>query len=279
MKTKSALPWFGSDASVAASLGALLDDCNHVTIPFAGGMSILPHLKAKAIVANDLHRNAICFYQALSGRYGEKVVRDLVSICDHTLSHPEEMEQSKNILNDHGASVLLKAWAFWAQCWIGRKGKGGTKHQGGKPSVRRTASGGNNASRIKSAASDLEAWAEEFKRCEFTCEDYAKVVFSVAKNPKCGIYCDPPWYGAGDSYLHSFADYDHGQLCGLMMLNKVNPIVIRYGDDTRVRELYEKRHGWTITEATSRTQANKKIGEIWITKNIDPSQLPAEESQ
>ena len=277
MKTKSVLSWFGSDASVAASLGALLDDCNHVTIPFAGGMSILPHLKAKAIVANDLHCHAVNFYHVLSGEFGDDPRDYLISRASKTLSHPAELHRAEQALEFD--EVEDKAWAFWAQCWIGRKGKGGTKNQGGKPSVRRTANGGNNATRIKSAAADLEAWAEEFRRCEFTCEDYAKAIFSVAENPKCGIYCDPPWYGAGDSYLHSFADYDHGQLCGLMMLNKVNPIVIRYGDDPRVRELYEKRHGWTITEATSRTQANKKIGEIWITKNVDPSQLPTEESQ
>ena len=264
MKTKSVLPWFGSDASVAANLGVLLDGCNHVTIPFAGGMSILPHLKAKAIVANDLHRNAICFYQSLSGRYGEKVVCDLVSICEHTLSHPEEMEQSENILNDHGASVLLKAWAFWAQCWIGRKGKGGTKHQGGKPSVRRTANGGNNATRIKSAAADLKAWAEEFRRCEFTCEDFGECLRKVSDKPKCGVYCDPPWFGAGRNYLHEFSPEDHRDLASVLSSLKNSPIVIRYGDCGEVRHLY-RDPSWTITEATSRTQANKNLGEIWIT--------------
>ena len=53
MKTKSALSYFGSDSEVAASLAALLDGCKHVTIPFVGGASIIPHLQARAIVAND----------------------------------------------------------------------------------------------------------------------------------------------------------------------------------------------------------------------------------
>lgn len=65
MKTKSALSYFGSDSEGAPQLASMLDDCKHVTIPFCGGMSILPHLKARAIVANDLHRDVIHFYKVL----------------------------------------------------------------------------------------------------------------------------------------------------------------------------------------------------------------------
>lgn len=65
MKTKSALSYFGSDSEVAAELAAMLDHCKHVTIPFVGGGSIIPYLKARAIVANDLHDLAINFYRVI----------------------------------------------------------------------------------------------------------------------------------------------------------------------------------------------------------------------
>lgn len=61
MKTKSALSYFGSDSEVASELAGMLDHCRHVTIPFVGGASILPHLKARAIVANDMNGLAINF--------------------------------------------------------------------------------------------------------------------------------------------------------------------------------------------------------------------------
>ena len=67
MKTKSALSYFGSDSEVASELAAMLNHCRHVTIPFCGGMSILPNLAARAIVANDLNDLAVNFYRVASG--------------------------------------------------------------------------------------------------------------------------------------------------------------------------------------------------------------------
>jgi len=267
MKTKSPLPWFGSDAGVAPQLAAMLDDCKHVTIPFAGGMSILPHLKAKAVVANDLHKYAIDFYDVAKDVYGTS--HELKLKCNDTLSHPEHLEYALRCIDDiESEDLTLRAWAFWATCWIGRKGKGGTKNQGGKPSVRRTANGGNNATRIRSAAADLESWAEEFKRCEFTCEDFRECLLKIADRPDCGIYVDPPWFGAGDGYLHSFTEEDHRNLAYDLARFKESRIVIRYGDAPLVRELYSC---CTITEATSRTQANNSLGELWITINVEVS--------
>ena len=262
MKTKSALPWFGSDASVAPRLGAMLDDCRHVTIPFAGGMSILPNLKAKKIVANDLHDHAVNFYHVLNGEFGDDPRDYLISRASKTLSHPSELYRAEQALEFD--EVEDKAWAFWALCWIGRKGKGGTKNQGGKPSVRRTASGGSNASRLRSAANDLEAWAEEFRRCDFTCEDFRECLDNTKDVEGNGIYCDPPWFGAGDGYLHSFSKLDHIDLRDSLEIIDHAKVVIRYGDCPEVRDLYPDGH-WHIHEATSRTQANKPLGEIWLT--------------
>ena len=83
-------------------------------------------------------------------------------------------------------------------------------------SIRRTPTGGSNASRLRSAAEDLEAWAEHFRRCEFACRDFREVLADVAARPGCGIYCDPPWIGAGDGYLHTFTPQDHADLATLL---------------------------------------------------------------
>lgn len=264
LKTKSALSYFGSDSEVAPQLAAMLDGCKHVTIPFCGGLSILPHLKARAIVANDLHAHAIEFYRSMSGVYGDKTKRDLIELCKHTLSHPAEIKHAGAILNDRANSPMLKSWAFWTLCWIGRKGKGGTKHQGGMPSVRRTANGGTNASRIRAAAGDLDAWAKQFERCEWESIDFRDLLPKVADRPDCGIYCDPPWVGAGRNYLHTFTEQDHRDLASDLSQFEYTKIVIRYGDDPLVRELYED---WNIVPASSRDQCNQIKGEVWITRS------------
>lgn len=268
LKTKSALSYFGSDSEVAPQLAALLDGCKHVTIPFVGGASILPHLKARAIVANDLHDLAINFYRVLSDQCGAGSRDELIRRCQSTLSHPSEIAHAASLLaNDLlGASFIEKAWAFWALCWIGRKGKGGTKHQGGMPSVRRTANGGTNASRIRAAADDLEAWAKHFERCEWESVCFRELIPKCADNETCGIYCDPPWVGAGDGYLHSFTEQDHRDLAKLLTRFTLTTVVVRYGDAELIRELYRD---WRIIEASSRDQCNAVKGELWITNRLN----------
>lgn len=267
MKTKSALSYFGSDSEVAPRLAAMLDDCKHVTIPFCGGMSILPHLKARAVVANDLHDLAINFYCVLADRCGAGSRDELIRRCQATLSHPAELEHAQSLLTNGllEASFIERAWAFWALCWISRKGKGGTKNQGGMPSVRRTATGGTNASRVRAAADDLAAWAKHFERCEFESVDFRKLIPKIADDPSCGIYCDPPWVDAGENYLRSFTEKDHRELYAMLTRFAHARIVLRYGDSPLIRELYEH---WNITEATSRDQCNAVKGEIWITRRV-----------
>jgi site-specific DNA-adenine methylase len=265
LKTKSALSYFGSDSEVAESLASMLDHCKHVTIPFVGGASILPHLKARAIVANDVHDLAICFYRAMSSR-GE-LREQLIHRCQHTLSHPTEIAIASEIFaGEWGdrATIGDKAWAMWALCWIGRKGKGGTKHQGGMPSVRRTANGGTNASRIRAAADDLVEWAKQFERCEWESVCFRELLPKVADNPECGVYCDPPWVGVGRNYLHEFSEQDHIDLANCLSRFEASTVVVRYGDHPLIRQYYGEM-GWRIIEAESRDQCNVVKGEVWIT--------------
>ena len=261
MRTKSALSYFGSDSEVAGQLAGILNHCRHVTIPFCGGMSILPHLTARSIVANDLNELAINFYKVASGFYGDLNQHYLVEKCIHTLSHPKEIERANADITS--ALHIDRAWAYWALCWICRKGKGGTTGEGaGMPSVRWTAVGGTNASRIRAAADDMPAWAKHFERCEWLCEDFRTLLPKVHDDISCGVYCDPPWRGLGDGYVHKFTDDDHQELA--VALNRFDhaTVVLRYGDDPYIRDLY---CDWTIIDAASRTQSNAVKGEIWIT--------------
>lgn len=263
MKTNAPLSYFGADSLVAEELAKMLDHCKHVTIPFCGGMSILPYLKARAIVANDLNSSAIEFYRVMSGEYGRIGREDLIWRAEHTLSHPAELERARDLLNER--SPVRRAWAYWAISWLCRKGSLGTTSEGtGMPSTRRTAGGGTNASRIRSAARDLEEWAKEFERCEWKCDDFLECIADVCDNDGCGIYADPCWIDDGDDYLHSMKIADHVRLHAALNRFKQTTVVIRYGDHPMIRELYE---GWRIIEATGRTQANQSKPEIWITNN------------
>lgn len=261
MKTRAPISWYGSDSAVAEQLGGYFTGIDHVTIPFAGGMSILPFLPARSVLANDKHSFLHHFYQVIAGRLGEATQKRTIELCQKTLSHPQELEDASALLDQmDDVDPAVRAWAFWAICWVGRKGKGGT---GGNNSVsfRRTPDGGTNATRITATASDLPLWAEQFKRCEFTCLDWTEVISKCLDNPRCGLYCDPPWVNGGDKYVWSFKEPDHRLLSeGLRRFNRTK-VVVRYDDCALIRRLYA---GWKIKPVSSRSQANTSVREVHI---------------
>ena len=260
MKTKSPLPWFGSDSEVGAQIAGHFDSCTHVTIPFVGGAGIIQHLKARGIVGNDMNRAAINFFRFMSD---PKTCEELVRMCESTLSHPEELKDAIESLCNFNTTIH-HAWAFWAVCWVGRKGKGGTKSMGGQASVRWTGVGGNNASRLQAASEDLRAWSQSFRRVEWICEDFRKVLDKVNDRKDCGVYCDPPWVEAGRNYLHNFTEQDHIDLRDLLAKFRSTKILVRYGDCELIRGIYTKESGWNIYETFTRTQSGVMIKEIWI---------------
>jgi len=264
MKTKSPLSYFGSDAQVAEEIAAYFQSCNHITIPFVGGASILPFLKDKRIVANDLNEFAINFYKVASGRFGDGPVKRLILECSSTLSHPSEIMRAAHLVTNHKhAGWQELAWAYWALCWVGRGGNGGTSKltDQTKPSFRMTNSGGSNASRINTAAEELSQWAACMKNCEWTCMEFSHLIPKVRDNSTSGIYADPPWYTTGDAYLYTFTTFQHVLLAEL--LNDFNNarILIRYDDCGFIRNLYP---GWNILEKGTRNQGNRKVPEIWL---------------
>jgi len=267
MKTESVLSWFGSDSEVAAELAKLFDHCKHVTIPFVGGAAIIQHLKARAVLANDKHAAAINFYRVLCGVFGPEAKEQLIERCKHTLSHPDELDLAKDLLGQDFASAAKKAWAFWATCWIPRKGQGGTTKQADgplKPSVRFNAGGGQNGSRIKAAAGDLEEWSQKLAKCDWLQEDFRTVIPRCHDREDCGIYCDFVWVTQGKGYLHAASPGDHFELARLLERFADTTIVLRYGDDPLIRRLYSEEK-WRWIDSESRTQSNAVKSEVWIT--------------
>ena len=59
MTTTALVGWYGAARMIAESVGRALDGCSHVTIPFMGGLSEVPWIGARSIVAADLHRHLV----------------------------------------------------------------------------------------------------------------------------------------------------------------------------------------------------------------------------
>lgn len=264
LKTKSALSWFGSDSEVAGDLAKMLNHCTHITIPFCGGCAIVPHLKAGGILAADKHDAAINFYKTATGVYGKDNQKRLFELCSSTLNHPTELAIANNLMIN--GSATERAWAFWALCWLPRKGKGGTKNQfKASISVRYGPGGGDNASRIKKVAEELPLWAVELSRCSFVSCDFRELIPKIHDSVKSGVYVDFVWVDEGSNYLFSATEQDHIDLAELLGRFTKTTVVVRYGDHPLIRSLY--KDGWTYKSAVASTQSNSLKREIWITNN------------
>lgn len=279
MTIRALAPWFGGARSLADRIGPELGRLGWCGVLFAGGLPELPHIQTQAGVATDLHRHIINL---------ARVVADPLLLCqlirrvDRLLFHSDVLEaaQRRCLEREHESEGGLFAgdrrcdaapdveWAadYFVCCWMGR---GGYSGRGGELSqsiaVRYTASGGSSAKRWRSAVESLPAWGKVLERWQFVCCDAFKVLTRLKKQDRAGLYLDPPWVGAGDEYVHRFTIDQHRRLSvELHRLAKYGyRIVLRYGDDPLIRDLYPAGK-WTWIESTTRNQRNGEVSEVLI---------------
>lgn len=248
---------------IAAEIGKLFDGCEWVGIPFAGGMSEVPHIKARGLLVNDLHRDVI----NLAACVAQPQTREwLAATADIQPFHPDILAQAqKNCRGEFsGGFDPERALSFFVSQWMGRSGQSGTDDEfNGNLAMRFTASGGGSNTRYRSAIESLEAWGQTLKRCEFSCLDWRVFLAKCQDRPKHGLYVDAPWPDDGDGYRHKFTEQDQRDLASGLRQFEYMRIVVRYGDHPLIRELYPEDE-WTWKPLTSRTQGNNAKAEALI---------------
>lgn len=284
-----ALPWFGADTSVAQHYAEQLRGCRHVTIPFAGGLSIVRWLveegSAQEIVCNDLHHHAINLYRVLSHPGARQQFLEALEFAPFHVDVLRDAQFLNAASGDtleravkppFGGHSVLHAVAYWTTAWMGRGGKCGTSgEERGDLPVRWNANGGASPKRWASSLESVrDLWGPICERCSFLCEDALEIVGKALEADRkrtlidvdqCGIYLDPPWVKAGGDYVHKFTVAQHRRLAELLTQFERTRIVLRYGDDELVRELYPSRI-WTITRLDGTNQANVSVPELLITR-------------
>lgn len=262
----------------AAKIAAHLNGCNFVVIPFAGGMSIVPHLTARTKLVSDLHRHVVNLARVVSEK---SLCAELICRLEQLAFHPDELSRCQKfckLVEQSSANGLFSgtgedavdaidwAEAFFVSTWMIRGGVGGTKSEFDTAlSVRYDAGGGGSNTRYRSAVEGLEEWQQAMVGCDFVCEDF-RALMSKTKDAKgIGYYVDAPWCGAGDAYKFSFTRQDHIDLARLNNWSEHARVVVRYGDDPLIRELYPADK-WTWHEYASRSQANGDVSEVLLVR-------------
>lgn len=259
-------PWFGSNRMLGPEVGKALAGCEWVGIPFCGGMSEVPHITARALLVNDLHRDIINLARITADDDSRaKLIKDADS--DNFIFHPDNLRMAQELCKKTeplDSPHYTRALLYFVACWMGRSGKSGTDSEfDGGFAMRFTASGGGSNVRYRSAIESLEAWGKTLKRCEFSCLDFRDFLAKCHDRPKYGIYVDAPWPDDGDGYRHKFTEDDHRTLADWLGRFEYTRVVVRFGDHELIRSLYPESD-WTWNMLTSRTQANEGKSEALI---------------
>ncbi len=278
MTTTRLLPWFGADTAVCEAVGKAMGDPAWACVLFAGGCSVLPYLKCRAGVANDLHRHLINAARVVAN---PEMCGKLVERLSATLFHPDELADAQTRCLDRQASMTQVGmfgegvasvsmnpvdWAYdyLITGWMARSGLAGTdgEFRGSLP-TRWNANGGGSNTRFRSIIASLDAWQKELARWEWECLDCFEMLGKIKDAPGKAIYADPPWPEQGDGYRHKFTENNQRRLARELSHYQHAKIVIRYGDHPLIRELYPAPR-WHIIEHASRDQANQSVPEILI---------------
>lgn len=271
MKTTALGPWYGSNRMLASEVGRQVGKQDWIGVPFCGGMSEVPFLKARAILVNDVHRDIINLARVI--QYADSRAW-LIDNARRDGFHPDVLEAAQRYCLAAAAPAgdelfdVVRALRYFRTLWMGRSATAGTKGEfSGNLALRFT---GSNV-RYRSAIESLEAFGESFLNCEFSTLDFREFLEKKI-SPRVGktherdghaIYSDAPWPEDGDQYAHAFTERDQRDLAALLAKFTQTRVVIRFNDHPLIRELYPlAKWNWHMLE--SRTQANKAKAEVLI---------------
>lgn len=263
--------WFGTFGMHAEQPGLELGKLEWAGIPFAGSMCEIPHIKARTIIANDLHPHLINYALVIAHPELGRKLRQ--TVCRLPL-HAKVLEAGQRYCIAKEKSCvqpdLLNPDLEWAinyhvATWMGRASKAGTKGEfKGGLSVRYEAGGGDSAVRWSNAGRGIAVWRRIFiPRVTFSCIDGFKFLAKCKDQEGHGLYLDPTFPDAGDPYKFKLDLKHHEQLASDMAKMKRTRVVMRFYDHPLIRKLYSA-HRWNWRFLEGRKQTNETAPEVLL---------------
>lgn len=274
MATVTALaPWFGSNRLLAHHVGELLAGRKWVGVPFAGGMCEVSQITARSIVVGDLHRHLINLARTIAD---DELRPVLVRELRRTTFHPDELDQAQEWCKVHQPAPQLKADLtaainYFRCVWMGRSHIAGTADEfHGRLSTRWNANGGDSNTRFRSAVRMIAEFSRTARRCSFSVMDAFDFLARCEDNPAHGIYCDPPFPGAGREYRHNGGRTDaeetiwHTRLRDSVVTFTRTRVVMRFYRHPLIERLYPADDWQWVEPAGGRTQTGKAAPEVLL---------------
>lgn len=266
-KVTALAPWYGSNRSLAHKVGELLSDCSWVGVAFAGGMSELLHITARTMLVSDLHSHVL----NLAAVVADPELRPLlVERLDTLPVHPSVLTAAQlrcRWYEEQNTHPPCLDWAvnYFVCAWMSRNGTAGTANEfKAGMSTRWTANGGDSATRFRNATESLASWSEVMRRCTFVRMDVLDFLFRTKDDVGHGLYLDPPFPDAGDSYKHKFTEDDHRRLACVLARFRQCRVVCRFYEHPLIEELYPSS-AWEWNRYTGgKKQTNEAAPEVLL---------------
>ncbi len=250
---------------LAKEVGRLLDGCEWVGVPFAGGLCELKYITARTILVSDLHRHVINLAKVVQQEQSRKWLIDQI---EREPFHPDALEAAQErirardrVMTNWRMPDLQDALDYFICAWMARNGVAGTKSElNAGIATRWDAGGGDSCVRFRNAGESLDEWSKIMAGCTFEVLDVFDMLKSVKDQAEHGLYLDPPFHGkAGDRYLHRFTSANHEALAFRLRGYLNCRIVVRMYDSAFVREHYPvDRWKWHRLEGRDQTNNDKK---------------------
>jgi site-specific DNA-adenine methylase len=262
---------------LAEHVGEALRGCEWVGIPFAGGCCEVPHIKARTIVVNDVHRHLMNLCRVVANVPSALKLR-LLGMPFHpdVLAHAQSssLKDWKPECDNDPEYVFDRALAYFICCWMTRSGSAGTPAEfTGGLCLRWNAGGGDSNVRFRSAIDSLEEWHRNFvDRCTFSTLDCFEFLDKCKDVPGHGIYCDPPFLIAGQKYTHNAGKGQREEAWHVKLADRLTKftesrVVVRAYDVSFIRAIYDVSDGWQFRELIGRKQTNDDAPELLIVRN------------
>lgn len=250
---------------LAKEVGKLLDGCDWVGVPFAGGLCELKYIKARTMLVSDLHRHVINLAKVIQDDKRRELV---IKAIEGEPFHPEALALAQERIRTRDRVMvnwpipdLQDAIDYFICSWMARNGVAGTKNElDAGIATRWDAGGGDSAVRFRNAGASLEEWSEIMRGCTFEVLDVFDFLKRVKDIPEHGLYLDPPFHGKpGEKYLHRFSEKQHVDLAMTLLEFRHCRVVVRMYDTPFVRAYYgDERWSWQLLKGRDQTNNDKK---------------------
>jgi len=241
MQIKGIAPWAGSKRNLAPKIVELLGK-HRVYWSLGCGSLAVTCAMAPCVMetAVDLHADLTNLARCLQN---EDLAVELYGRTARTLISDELHQEAAERIRiartgDLDAPDVDRAYDYLVCSWIGRNGTAGTKGYNFGFCVRFTANGGHAAKRWRSVIESIPAWHYRLLNVTILRRDLFEVADRILDEPGTAIYCDPPYFTKGFTYLHDFAPEDHIRLAECLHRFKKARVVISYYQDPKLSELY-----------------------------------------